>query len=87
MTDLIRPALYQASHKVQNLTNPEGEKKKYDVVGPICESSDSFGKALDLPEMKRGDLVALRSAGAYGEVMVSRYNLREEPKAYYSDTI
>lgn len=87
MTDLIRPALYQASHKVQNLTNPGGEKKKYDVVGPICESSDSFGKALDLPEMKRGDFVAIRSAGAYGEVMVSRYNLREEPKAYYSDTI
>jgi diaminopimelate decarboxylase len=87
MTDLIRPALYQASHKIENLTNPDGVKMKYDVVGPICESSDSFGKALDLPAMKRGDLVALRSAGAYGEVMVSRYNLREEPKAYYSDTI
>lgn len=87
MTDLIRPALYQAGHKVENLSNPEGAKVRYDVVGPICESSDSFGKALDLPEMNRGNLVALRSAGAYGEVMVSRYNLREEPSAYYSDSL
>jgi diaminopimelate decarboxylase len=87
MTDLIRPALYQAGHKVENLSNPEGPKTRYDVVGPICESSDSFGKALDLPEMNRGNLVALRSAGAYGEVMVSRYNLREEPPAYYSDSL
>ncbi|WP_462317318.1 diaminopimelate decarboxylase [Marinilabilia sp.] len=87
MTDLIRPALYQAGHKVENLSNPEGLKTRYDVVGPICESSDSFGKALDLPEMNRGNLVALRSAGAYGEVMVSRYNLREEPPAYYSDSL
>ncbi|PWD99844.1 diaminopimelate decarboxylase [Marinilabilia rubra] len=87
MTDLIRPALYQAGHKVENISNPEGAKTRYDVVGPICESSDSFGKALDLPEMQRGNLVALRSAGAYGEVMVSRYNLRENPPAYYSDSL
>ncbi|MFW5890002.1 MAG: diaminopimelate decarboxylase [Marinilabiliaceae bacterium] len=87
MTDLMRPALYQARHRIENLTNPEGEKTRYDVVGPICESSDSFGKAIDLPELRRGDLVAIRSAGAYGEVMVSRYNLRDEPPAYYSDKL
>lgn len=87
MTDLMRPALYQARHGIENLTNKEGEKDRYDVVGPICESSDSFGKALDLPELRRGDLVAIRSAGAYGEVMVSHYNLREEPLAYYSDKL
>lgn len=86
MTDLIRPALYQAKHKIENLSGSDsGPTIRYDVVGPICESSDSFGKAIDLPEMKRGDLVALRSAGAYGEVMVSRYNLREEPQAFYSE--
>lgn len=86
MTDLIRPALYQAKHKIDNLSATKDAKKvRYDVVGPICESSDSFGKAIDLPELKRGDFVALRSAGAYGEVMVSRYNLREEPQAFYSD--
>jgi diaminopimelate decarboxylase len=82
MTDLIRPALYQAKHKIENLSGSDsGPSIRYDVVGPICESSDSFGKAIDLPELKRGDLVALRSTGAYGEVMVSRYNLREEPQA------
>jgi diaminopimelate decarboxylase len=86
MTDLIRPALYQAKHKIENLSAGDSSPKdKYDVVGPICESSDSFGKAIDLPELKRGDFVALRSAGAYGEVMVSRYNLREEPQAFYSE--
>ncbi|WP_291855615.1 diaminopimelate decarboxylase [Marinilabilia sp.] len=86
MTDLIRPALYQAKHKIDNLSATKDSKKvRYDVVGPICESSDSFGKAIDLPELKRGDFVALRSAGAYGEVMVSRYNLRVEPLPFYSD--
>lgn len=87
MTDLMRPALYQAQHKIEHLTNKDGRKDRYDVVGPICESSDSFGKALDLPEIRRGDLMAIRSAGAYGEVMVSRYNLRDEPPAYYSDEL
>jgi diaminopimelate decarboxylase len=87
MTDLIRPALYQAKHKIENLSNREGENVKYDVVGPICESSDSFGKAIDLPELKRGDFVALRSAGAYGEVMVSQYNLRKIPPVHYSDEV
>ena len=84
MSDLIRPALYQAYHKVENLTS-EMPTEKYDVVGPICESSDSFGKAVKLPHTKRGDLIAIRSAGAYGEVMASQYNLRRLPLAYYSD--
>ena len=86
MTDLIRPALYQAYHKVENLTS-KGKKKKYDVVGPICESSDTFGKSLMLPETRRNDLVIIRATGAYGEVMASQYNLRELPKSIYSDEI
>ncbi|WP_430810529.1 MULTISPECIES: diaminopimelate decarboxylase [unclassified Carboxylicivirga] len=84
MSDLIRPALYQAYHKIENLSSREAIEK-YDVVGPICESSDCFGKAVDLPHTKRGDIIAIRSAGAYGEIMANRYNLRELPKAYYSD--
>lgn len=83
MTELIRPALYQATHKIENLSSELAEEK-YDVVGPICESSDCFGKALLLPETKRNDLVAIRSTGAYGEVMASQYNLRTLAKAYYS---
>jgi diaminopimelate decarboxylase len=86
MTDLIRPALYQAYHKIENLTSDEPEEK-YDVVGPICESSDCFGKAVQLPATKRGDLIAIRTAGAYGEVMASTYNLRELPGTYYSDDV
>ncbi len=86
MTELIRPALYQAFHKVENLT-PGGKKKKYDVVGPICESSDTFGKSMMLPETKRGDIIAIRTAGAYGEVMSSRYNLRNLPESFFSDEI
>jgi diaminopimelate decarboxylase len=84
MTELIRPALYQAYHKIENLTNTDGSMQRYDVVGPICESSDCFGKAQLLPITKRGDLIAIRSTGAYGEVMSSNYNLREKVKAYYS---
>lgn len=79
MTDLIRPALYQAHHAIQNLTGEGRPELKYDVVGPICESSDVFGMNETLPEVRRGDLLALRSAGAYGEVMASRYNLRALP--------
>ncbi|MCP9611861.1 diaminopimelate decarboxylase [Coprobacter tertius] len=86
MTDLIRPALYQAYHKIENLSS-EGPVREYDVVGPICESSDCFGKCVSLNETKRGDLIALRSAGAYGEIMASRYNCRELPKVRYSDDI
>lgn len=87
MTDLIRPALYDAYHKVDNISNPEGEEKKYDVVGPICESSDVFVKDYAMPETKRGDLVALRSAGAYGEIMASQYNCRALPIGYISDEL
>ncbi len=83
MTELIRPALYQAFHTIQNLTSQANEQEKYDVVGPICESSDCFGKALRLPLTQRGDLIAIRSTGAYGEVMASRYNLRDEVRAVY----
>lgn len=79
MTDLIRPALYQAHHAIENLTGAGRPEMKYDVVGPICESSDVFGCDEMLPEVRRGDLLALRSAGAYGEVMASRYNLRALP--------
>jgi len=85
MTELIRPALYQAYHKIENISNTNGTSQRYDVVGPICESSDCFGKALVLPSTSRGDLIAIRSTGAYGEVMSSSYNLREKVKAYYSD--
>jgi len=81
MTDLIRPALYQAYHKIENITSEE-PSETYDVVGPICESSDVFGKAIDLPRCHRGDLLALRSAGAYGEIMASGYNCRTLPKGY-----
>lgn len=86
MTDLIRPALYQAHHKIENLTS-DGSLNRYDVVGPICESSDTFAKFIELPETHRGDIIAIRSAGAYGEAMASRYNLRDLPKAYFSDQI
>lgn len=80
MTDLIRPALYQAYHKIENLSAPaDTPTETYDVVGPICESSDVFGKAIDLPRCQRGDLLALRSAGAYGEIMASGYNCRPLP--------
>lgn len=83
MNDLIRPALYQAYHKIDNITSEE-EIEKYDVVGPVCESSDCFGKAVELNATKRGDLIAIRSAGAYGEIMASRYNLKDFAEAIYS---
>ena len=86
MTDLIRPALYQAYHKIENISSDE-PVETYDVVGPICESSDVFGKAVDINKAHRGDLIALRSAGAYGEIMASQYKCRQLPKAYYSDTL
>lgn len=85
MSDLIRPALYSAHHKIENIPNPNGELHHYDVVGPICESSDRFGESETLPEVKRGDLLALRSAGAYGEIMASRYNCRPFPHSYFSE--
>ena len=85
MTDLIRPALYQAYHRIENISSDSEEVERYDVVGPVCESSDVFGKAVDLPVTHRGDFIAIRSAGAYGEIMASHYNCRELPKSYNSD--
>lgn len=102
MTELMRPALYQAYHQIENISklnaeslklNAEGKSQisnltshvSYDVVGPICESSDCFGKEVNMPETKRGDLIALRTAGAYGEVMASAYNLRPAIRHVFSE--
>ena len=82
--DLIRPALYQAYHKIENISSEE-PKEAYDVVGPICESTDVCAKQIDLNKTHRGDLLAIRSAGAYGEIMASQYNCRKLPKGYLSD--
>ena len=95
MTELIRPALYQAKHKIENLTaqptmnNPQQplDYATYDVVGPICESSDVFDKAIMLPITKRGDIIAIRSAGAYGEAMASTYNCRPLPQTYTNNEL
>ncbi|MDQ2177071.1 diaminopimelate decarboxylase [Marinifilum sp. D714] len=84
MTELLRPALYQAYHKIENISS-NGQEEIYDVVGPICESSDCFGKAVSLPTTKRNDIIALRSAGAYGEAMASRYNLRDIAESVFSN--
>ena len=86
MNDLIRPALYQATHKFSSLSSNK-QLEKYDVVGPVCESADVFIKGVFLPESKRGDLIAVHSAGAYGQVMASTYNMRTLVKAYDSDSI
>ncbi|MBO4463949.1 MAG: diaminopimelate decarboxylase [Prevotella sp.] len=85
-TDLIRPALYQAYHKIENISSEE-PMEAYDVVGPICESTDVFGKQRDLNACHRGDLLAIRSAGAYGEIMASCYNCRPLPTAIISDDL
>ena len=86
MTELIRPALYQAYHQIENLQD-EGAMETYDVVGPVCESSDVFAKAVDLRHVKRGDLLAIRSAGAYGESMASCYNCRKLPPSYLTEDL
>ena len=86
MTDLIRPALYQAYHHIENLTSEE-PLQKYDIVGPICESSDVFAKAYEMNACRRGDLIAIRSAGAYGEIMASQYNCRELPVGYTTEDL
>lgn len=83
MNDLIRPALYQAHHDIENLTS-KGVKERYAVVGPVCESSDVFTKSAFMNQTQRGDLVAIHSAGAYGQVMGMKYNQRPLAKAYYS---
>jgi diaminopimelate decarboxylase len=87
MNDLIRPALYQAHHAIENLTSTSKRRMRYDVVGPVCESSDQFGKNIILPQTSRGDLIALHTAGAYGQVMAMNYNQRDIAKAYYSDEL
>ena len=87
MSELIRPSLYNSYHKILNITSKEMINKKYDVVGPICESSDVFIKNLKLPTSKRGDLFCIYSSGAYGETMSSNYNLRNNIKSYFSDSI
>ncbi len=86
MTDLLRPALYHAYHRIENLTS-DLPVRKYTVAGPICETTDTFGKFIALPETRRGDLMAIRSAGAYGEVMAMRYNMRSLPLSVFSDDI
>ena len=86
MTDLIRPALYQAYHKIENISSDESNET-YDVVGPICESSDVFAKAIDINKSHRGDLIAIRSAGAYGEIMACQYNCRKLPKGYITEDL
>ena len=85
-TELIRPAMYDSYHRMENISSDDATDI-YDVVGPICESSDVFGKDVELNSVKRGDFIALRSAGAYGEVMASQYNCRKLPKAYFSDKL
>jgi len=89
MTELIRPMLYQAYHQIENLSRGSDvrdlpETLHYDVVGPICESTDCFQKDVELPQSYRGDLIAIRTAGAYGEVMASGYNLRDRIGSVYS---
>ena len=86
MTELLRPALYNAHHHIQNLSST-ASVQTYDVVGPICESSDIFAKDCQLPETKRGDIIAIRSAGAYGETMASCYNCRDLPKSYTTEEV
>ena len=81
--DLVRPALYGSYHKIENITSTSNETDTYDVVGPICESTDVFAQGYKLPVTQRGDLIAFRSAGAYGEIMASRYNLRDFAKSYF----
>ncbi len=94
MTELIRPALYNSFHKIENLSRNEsgvamlnGDIKKYDVVGPVCETSDFFAKEIDLPVTERGDILAIRSAGAYAQSMSLDYNLRDKAKVIYSDEL
>ncbi|MGZ6021085.1 MAG: diaminopimelate decarboxylase [Rhizomicrobium sp.] len=78
MNDLIRPALYDSHHEIVrvNEPSPDAVHKRYDVVGPVCETSDIFAADRDLPELKSGELVAILTAGAYGAVMSSAYNAR-----------
>ena len=85
MTELIRPMLYQAYHVIENLSQKSERTHHYDIVGPICESTDCFQKDVEFPQSYRGDLIAVRTAGAYGEVMASGYNLRDRVESVYSE--
>lgn len=87
MTELIRPALYGAYHNIENITSEETTKERYTVVGTACESTDVFDESVGLPVTKRGDLLTIKSAGAYGMSMASRYNLHDLPGAVYSDEL
>lgn len=85
MSELLRPALYGAHHRIENLTASSSSPMcTYDVVGPVCESSDVFASEEQMPLTKRGDIIALRSAGAYGETMASNYNLRKLNQPIFS---
>lgn len=85
-TDLIRPAMYDAYHHPENITSNE-PYETYDLVGPICESSDVFNKDIDVNSVRRNDLIAFRSAGAYSEIMASQYNCRALPESYFSNEL
>ena len=87
MTELIRPMLYGSYHNIENITSDEDVYKKYTVVGTACESTDVFDENISLRKCKRGDLLAIKSAGAYGRSMASEYNMHELPKAVYSDQL
>ena len=91
MNDLIRPALYGAYHKIENLSAAQRTffptHQAYDIVGPVCESSDVWGAGRLLPLSVRGDLMAIRSTGAYGQVMASRYNMKDLAPSVFSDAI
>ena len=91
MNDLIRPALYGAYHKIENLSASQRTfyptHQAYDIVGPVCESSDVWGAGRLLPLSVRGDLMAIRSTGAYGQVMASRYNMKDLAPSVFSDQL
>ncbi len=87
MTELIRPALYGAYHAIENLDDAGRETRSYMVAGPVCESSDTFHERIELPELRRGDRIAILSAGAYGSSMASRYNLHDLPRSVFSDDL
>ncbi len=88
MNHLIRPALYEAFHLIQNLSKTDTQTSSlYDVCGPICETTDFFGKNVWLQHSERNDIIAIRTTGAYGEVMSSDYNLRGKPNIIFSDEL
>lgn len=87
MTELIRPMLYGAYHNIENITSESGERERYTIVGTACESTDVFDEGITMPVTRRGDLLSIKSAGAYGQSMASRYNLHDLPRSIYSDEL